>query len=305
MGGNKVLFGNVYATSGDLPVAASYHGMFAHVHATGKGYFAHGGNWVELANASDIPTITGHSNLVAWDLADTTNSKVLDAGTAADSAWYYGDVVSDPANPATSVVLDISASTPTFAGNVMGEVHGDVKTADGGTLILDVDAGAGTAMYDGDVTGNITSSGSSEFSGTVDFTGAAVTGITTIPARTTASGTTLSIADAATDNLDITGFKAYNMLSIQTSGAAWVRIYANASSRTADASRNETSDPVANSGVIAEVITTGAETILLTPGVFGFNAETVPTTNIPCAVTNKTGSTGTVTVTLTLLQAEV
>ena len=28
--------------------------MFAHVHATGKGYFAHGGNWIELANASDV-----------------------------------------------------------------------------------------------------------------------------------------------------------------------------------------------------------------------------------------------------------
>jgi len=22
--------------------------MFAHVHGTGKGYFAHGGNWIEL-----------------------------------------------------------------------------------------------------------------------------------------------------------------------------------------------------------------------------------------------------------------
>ena len=94
------------------------------------------------------------SNLIAWDLADTANSKVLDAGTAADSAWYYGDVVSDPANPATSVVLDISAAT--FTGNVMGEVHGDVKQADGLTLILDVDAGVGTAMYYGDVTGDVT-----------------------------------------------------------------------------------------------------------------------------------------------------
>jgi hypothetical protein len=52
-----------------------------------------------------------------------------------------------------------------------------VKTADGGTLILDVDAGVGTAMYYGDVTGNITSSGTSEFSGTVDFTSATVTGL--------------------------------------------------------------------------------------------------------------------------------
>ncbi len=124
-----------------------------------------------LALTSDIPTITGHSNLVAWDLADTANSKVLDAGTAADSAWYYGDVVSDPANPATSVVLDISAAT--FAGNVMGEVHGDVKTADGGTLILDVDAGAGTAMYYGDVTGNVTGDVTGFVENEFDLTGSA------------------------------------------------------------------------------------------------------------------------------------
>lgn len=105
---------------------------------------------------TDASVATGHSNLVAWDLADANNSKVLDAGSMIDTAWYYGDVVSDPDNPTTSVVLDIGAATPTFAGNVMGEVHGDVKQADGLALILDVDAGAGTAMYYGDVTGNVT-----------------------------------------------------------------------------------------------------------------------------------------------------
>ena len=50
----KILFSNVYANLVDLPSASTYHGMFAHVHATGKAYFAHGGNWVELANMSDV-----------------------------------------------------------------------------------------------------------------------------------------------------------------------------------------------------------------------------------------------------------
>ena len=53
MGGNKVLFGNVYSTEGDLPNASTYHGMFAHVHGTGRGYFAHGGAWHPLVNLSD------------------------------------------------------------------------------------------------------------------------------------------------------------------------------------------------------------------------------------------------------------
>lgn len=54
MGGNKVLFGNVYTAEGDLPNASTYHGMFAHVHNTGAAYFAHAGNWVRLANNSDL-----------------------------------------------------------------------------------------------------------------------------------------------------------------------------------------------------------------------------------------------------------
>ena len=32
--------------------------MFAHVHNEGAAYFAHGGQWVQLANNSDIPTDT-------------------------------------------------------------------------------------------------------------------------------------------------------------------------------------------------------------------------------------------------------
>jgi len=61
LGGNKVLFGNVYSTEGDLPSASTYHGMFAHVHATGAAYFAHAGNWVKLANHADIGSGGGGS----------------------------------------------------------------------------------------------------------------------------------------------------------------------------------------------------------------------------------------------------
>ena len=53
-GANKILYANVYANTSDLPSASSYHGMFAHVHGTGKGYYAHAGAWVELANNSQL-----------------------------------------------------------------------------------------------------------------------------------------------------------------------------------------------------------------------------------------------------------
>ena len=122
--------------------------------------------------------------------------------------------------------------------------------------------------------------------------------------RTTVNSTTASLANAATGNLTITGYKGYFLYKIQTSAAAWVRIYTDTASRTADAGRNELTDPTPGSGVIAEVITTGAQTILISPGAIGFSNEGTPSTNIELTVTNKSGGTTAITVTLTVLPLE-
>ena len=53
----------VYNTIEDLPAAADSHGMFAHVHATGKAYYAHAGNWIELATSAisiDLGSVDQH-----------------------------------------------------------------------------------------------------------------------------------------------------------------------------------------------------------------------------------------------------
>ncbi len=86
MGGNRVLFSNVYTNLVDLPSATNNHGMFAHVHTTGKAYFAHGGNWIELANFSDIGS--GGSDVSAltanWE---NTYSTVSDLSASWSSAY--------------------------------------------------------------------------------------------------------------------------------------------------------------------------------------------------------------------------
>lgn len=117
-------------------------------------------------------------------------------------------------------------------------------------------------------------------------------------------GTTSSLADNATAELNIVGYKSYTLLKIETSAAAWVRVYTDDASRDTDATRSEGQDPVAGSGVINEVRTTGAQTVLITPGVIGFNNDSTPNTNIYLSVTNRSGSTTPITVTLTAIRLE-
>ena len=122
--------------------------------------------------------------------------------------------------------------------------------------------------------------------------------------RTTASATTATIANNATANASITGFKAYALLKITTSAACWLRIYTDAASRSADSTRVQGVDPFPGSGVIAEIISTTTQTIIISPGTIGFNNEASPTTAIPVAITNLSGSSAAITATVTLLQLE-
>jgi len=83
--GNKVLFGNVYTALSDLPNASTYHGMFAHVHNEGKAYYAHGGNWIPLANASQLATVgDGGLSEINFTSADHTKLNGIEASATAD-----------------------------------------------------------------------------------------------------------------------------------------------------------------------------------------------------------------------------
>lgn len=126
------------------------------------------------------------------------------------------------------------------------------------------------------------------------------------PSRTTVNGTTTSINNDFAANLTISaGFKSYLLFKVQTSVAAWVTIYTDTTSRSNDTARLETTDPLPGSGVIAEVITAGAETVLLTPSTIGWNNDSTPATNIYLKIVNKSGSATAITVTLTILQLEL
>ena len=123
--------------------------------------------------------------------------------------------------------------------------------------------------------------------------------------RTIITGTTVTLTSGNTGTVNVSGYKTYVLSKVQTSHPAWVRIYSDGTSRTNDATRLEGYDPLPGSGVIAEVITTsGNLTQLITPGVVGFNNDVVTTSTVYMNVTNKSGLTAAVSVTLSLLQLE-
>ena len=128
--------------------------------------------------------------------------------------------------------------------------------------------------------------------------------------RRSAAGTTASLATDAAANLDIPaiGSKSYVLHAIQTSGSAWVTVYTDTQSRTNDANRQITTDPVAGGGVIAECVTVGGTMQILTPAPNGFNADGIygnnPSSNIYVKVVNRHTSAAAVTVTLKYLPLE-
>ena len=99
--------------------------------------------------------------------------------------------------------------------------------------------------------------------------------------------------------------KGYVLYSIQVNAGAWVTVYTSSTAQSNDASRAITTDPTPGSGVVAEAITTTATTTYFTPAVYGYNADPSISSTTYLKVYNNSGSSNTITVTLTYLKLEV
>ena len=143
--------------------------------------------------------------------------------------------------------------------------------------------------------------------GTINILNQGSGGGTGLGSRSTVSATTASLANNVAGNVDVTAYKSYSLLKIKPSIAAWVTLYVDAASRTADTNRVQGADPAPDAGVIAEVVTTAAnQEIKMSPGVLGWHQDGSgdAVTSVFCKVVNKSGSTGTCTVSLTVAQLE-
>ena len=204
--------------------------------------------------------------------------------------------------------LSTAATTLNFTGaGVVASGTGATKTIDisGTTLTTEAVQDIVGAMFTGNTETNITAT-YEDSDGTIDLVATAGGALSS---RADNSASTGSIAQTASANITInTQSKTFALLKVAISAPAWVVLYVDSASRSADSSRTEGTDPAPGAGVITEVSTTtsGASTFLMSPGVIGWNNDSTPAAQIYAKVTNKRATSGSnaITVTLTNMKLE-
>ena len=247
-------------------------------------------------NDDDIEITGSGGTTVTWDGAN--NRITLGSTAPVQPDWNatsgLGEILNKPTIPAAYTL-------PIATANALGGFKvGANLTIDPVTGVLDANPGSYTLP-----TADATTLGGIKVGSGLSIDGNGVltaTGGSTVPQIQDLAGTTASLAADATAELNITGYKAYSLFKITTDAEAWVRVYVDDASRDADATRSEGEDPAPGSGVISEVRTSGAQSILISPGIMGFNNDNPRTDTIYLAVTNRSGAATTITVTLTALQ---
>lgn len=123
----------LFSTLADLPTAADHHGMFAHVHATGSAYFAHGGHWVKLKPFNLTPTtvVKNGSNVFAVDFSDNDNFILEAAGTWAITVAVTSDQIGQSGN---IIIKNTAITSP-------ASLPSNLKTPNGDTIAWQTDSG--------------------------------------------------------------------------------------------------------------------------------------------------------------------
>ena len=107
----KILYANNYDLIGDLPGASTYHGMFAHVHGTGKGYFAHAGAWTELLDVNSSMADLGDVDLTVAP----TDGQVLKWEQSSGS-WKAANDLTGGGSGGGLALTDLSAGNAAASG---------------------------------------------------------------------------------------------------------------------------------------------------------------------------------------------
>jgi hypothetical protein len=333
---DAVLINTVAGRTGDVVLTYSDIGGLSTV--------AHSGNYNDLSNRLTFATVSTSgsytdlsdkpvlfsgdyrdlSNIPSFsavattgDYADLQNKPTLFSGSyinltnkpafaTVSTSGSYTDLSNKPSIPTSILNLGISDGTTGSVLTTNGSGVFSFQTVSGG-------GGGGSATLSGltDVLiGSVSngqvlkysSSAGKWINGTDNTGGGGGGGLTS---RVTATVTSASLNPGSSGTYIISGFKSYALISIKTSTASWVTLYSSVAARTTDSTRPITQDPLAGSGVIAEIITITQGTQYFSPALIGYSSEDTPVEDIPVKIYNNSLNTATISVTLTLIQLEV
>ena len=114
----------LYSDLASLPSASTYHGAFAHVHATGKGYFAHANQWWELVSKeSDGRIGNGSEDFNANYVGSATTIHATKLGVGTTEAPANDIQVRNSGNAEIQVTSDTG-----IAGLTVGRESGTSNT---------------------------------------------------------------------------------------------------------------------------------------------------------------------------------
>jgi plastocyanin len=180
----------------------TWHGMLAHVHATGRVYVAHASAWVPLANFSDV----GVTGLLAGNNVTVSNNNGVYTINAVTGSGGGGITLEDAQDGAASLFATgthtgISFSYNDVSNTISATVGGIVLgTSTSGNYVASVQSGTG-------ITGGSAGSAGSTLTLAIDTTVVStLTGVQTLTNKTIsgASNTITNIGNSALTNSSIT-----------------------------------------------------------------------------------------------------
>ena len=233
-------------------------------------------------------------------------------------ASYWSATVGASAGIHTTVLVGINTNDPITTLDVNGNINFSGNLYKNNQLLLqpvwrtnstgihtlsNVGIATTNAASTLTVNGEIAGSAGASFVGVV--TGSSFVGDNTLKIRSVVSGATTSITNNGIGTANITGFKSYALMKVGLSTAGWFRLYTDSTSRSNDLSRSIGEDPIAGSGIIAELITTGISTTqIISPFVLGGNLNNPVDSTMYVSIQNLSGVTTTITAELTILKLE-
>jgi len=224
----------LYSNYSLFPSATTYHGAVAHAHNTGKLYYAHGGNWIELVSQETTGTVGTGTERYNIGPVDLTTLDVSGISTFAGNINANGNIVGDSA---TNISGINSVTATSYFGDGSGlENTGATLSAASGTqrlVLTSLTSGTMTsAATDADLafdaasnllsagkllvsgistfTGDIDANGNLDVDGRTDLDDVVVAGVSTFSANATFNGsnTTINNLFQAGGNVDLGGSSA-------------------------------------------------------------------------------------------------